>query len=141
MKSLFLVLLSTLFWSGAPATSSVTVRISNLKAVQGKIQLGLYNKADVFPKVGKEYRKILVPVESLNVTYTIDDLPVGDYALAIYHDLNADGTCNLNFLGIPKEPYGFSNNVRPVFKAPSFRDTKFTTSASTARQIDIRLLQ
>ena len=138
----FLSLLTALWLSASSGENTqVTVRVTNLKAIKGQVQLGLYNTASDFPKIGKEFRKILVPVDALSVAYTIKDLPIGNYALAIYHDENADGLCNLNFLGIPKEPYGFSNNVRPVFKAPSFRDTQFKAIKGNNIQIEIKLIQ
>ena len=68
---------------------------------------------------------------------TIDDLPNGEYAIALYHDVNADGICNLNLISIPKEPYGFSNNVKPVFSAPTFESTKFALNSDKTIQIDL----
>ena len=56
------------------------------------------------------------------MNYTIKGLKHGQYALAIFHDLNSDTICNRNIMGIPTEKYGFSNNVRPFLTAPSFED-------------------
>src|SRR5206468_574223 len=49
----------------------------------------------------------------------------GDYAIVAYHDANANRDLDQGMLGIPKEGYGFSNDVRPVFSAPSFAAARF----------------
>ena len=47
------------------------------------------------------------------------NLEPGDYAVAIYHDENGNGQLDKRLFGIPKEPYGFSNNYRPRLSAPN----------------------
>jgi uncharacterized protein (DUF2141 family) len=63
-------------------------------------------------------------VKALTASCIINNLPRGEYALAIFHDENADGICNLKLFGIPKEGFGFSNNFRPKLRAPTFKDCK-----------------
>jgi uncharacterized protein (DUF2141 family) len=53
------------------------------------------------------------------------ELPEGTYAVAVYQDLNQNAQLDSNVFGIPTEPYGFSNNVRPKLRAPSFDETRF----------------
>ena len=118
--------------------TKLTIKITNIKEPKGKIEIGLYNNGEKFPEVGGELKKIILDADSSTVIYTIENLPEGNYAVAVYHDENSDGECNTNFLGIPKEPYGFSNNVRPLFSAPSFKKTKFTLKGSVT--ITIKLI-
>jgi uncharacterized protein (DUF2141 family) len=61
----------------------------------------------------------------------------GHYALVMFHDANADGELNLGPFG-PKEGYGFSNNLRPFFSAPSLASALFPVAAGDTR-ISIRL--
>lgn len=49
----------------------------------------------------------------------------GTYALSIFHDKNANGKLEKNFMGIPTEPYGFSNDAPAVFGPPKYDDAKF----------------
>lgn len=100
------------------------VTIPNIEGKQGDIVFGVYNVRENFPKVGKEYRVVRFPANTAGSTFKIKDLKPGDYAVGIFHDVNADGVCNLNFLGIPREGYGFSNNIKPVLKAPTFEECK-----------------
>jgi len=66
------------------------------------------------------------------------DLPVGEYAVSTYQDVNSNGKLDRYFIGKPKEPYGFSNNVNP-FGKPSYKDCKFTL-ANSPKSISIKLL-
>jgi uncharacterized protein (DUF2141 family) len=70
---------------------------------------------------------------------TINNLPLGTYAIAIYQDVNGNGKLDTNLFGAPKEPYAFSNNIAPVFKAPSFEKCSFNIT-QTKQQIAITLL-
>lgn len=100
----------------------LTVHIENIKVFEGQIEIGVFNTATNFLKKGSAIKNYIVNVEGHTATFVIDDLPKGEYALSMFHDENSDGECNLNILGIPKEPYGFSNNIKPKFSAPSYKD-------------------
>ncbi len=116
---------------------NLTIHIPNIVNIKGRIQIGLYDDKDNFPKIGKEYKRFSAKVESKEFKYIVSDIPVGDYAIALYHDVNSDGICNSNFIGVPTESYGFSNNIKPFLSAPSFNATKFTVSKD--RSITIKL--
>lgn len=66
------------------------------------------------------------------------DLPPGEYAVSTYQDVNSNDKLDRYFIGKPKEPYGFSNNVNP-FGPPSYKDCKFTI-ADLPKSISIKLL-
>ncbi|MEL6370620.1 MAG: DUF2141 domain-containing protein [Pseudomonadota bacterium] len=51
-------------------------------------------------------------------------LPDGEYAFVAYLDENRDGKLNRSIIGSPKEPFGFSNGVRPKLSKPDFEDAK-----------------
>jgi uncharacterized protein (DUF2141 family) len=48
------------------------------------------------------------------------DLPPGEYAAVAFQDVNGNGKLDKNFLGIPREPYGFSNSARGSAGPPKF---------------------
>jgi uncharacterized protein (DUF2141 family) len=66
-----------------------------------------------------------------------NDIPPGVYAVAVFHDENANGKLDKNFLGIPREGYGASNNVRPKMSAPAFKDAAFTVKAGATTTLSI----
>lgn len=75
-------------------------------------------------------KDVVVPAHEGTVTVTIPDLPAGDYALAIGHDVNVNHKVDKNFLGIPKEQWGMSNNPHATIKPPSFAKAKITLSGN-----------
>ena len=83
----------------------------------------------------KIFKKYKIKVDKNTALININDLPKGEYAITMYHDENSDNECNRNFMGIPKEAYGFSNNIKPKFGPPKFKDCKFTLSDSETLQI------
>ena len=66
-------------------------------------------------------------------------VPYGEYAIAIFVDANGNGKMDKNFLGIPKEQYGFSNNVMGRMAAPSFEQAKFEVTGPTTQNITLRI--
>ena len=56
--------------------------------------------------------------------------------MQVYHDRNANGKLDTNWLGIPKEPYGFSNGARGILVWPDWDEVKFTTS-NAVHELDI----
>ena len=55
----------------------------------------------------------------------VEDLPYSQYAVKVFHDENTNSELDTNFLGIPTEDYGFSNNVRGTFGPADYDDAKF----------------
>ena len=137
MRYSIIIFFSLLFSTGFCQKSNLTVTIKNIKTIKGNIQVGLYNKKELFPKVGKQFKVFYIKVTSKKIKYTIKDLDHGNYALAIFHDENSDNKCNRNFLGIPSEDYGFSNNVRPFLSPPDFEDAMVKLNKNT--NIEVKL--
>jgi uncharacterized protein (DUF2141 family) len=59
------------------------------------------------------------------------DIAPGTYALAVIHDENLYGKLDANWLGIPSEGYGFSNDARAAFGAPPFSAASFAYDGSS----------
>lgn len=115
--------------AGNPAaTSPVTVVVSQLASTQSAVKLYFYNVRESFLKP-KQYAfvKVVRPGGQDRITLPID-LTNGDWAVAITQDTNNNDKLDKNMMGIPTEPFAFSNNVRPRFSPPDFDDCKFTVS-------------
>ena len=78
----------------------------------------------------------MVKVSKSEEVITFSDLPDGEYAIKLFHDENDNKKLDFNMLGIPKESYGFSNNVGQ-FGQPDYKEAKFTVKENT--MIDINL--
>lgn len=119
---LYLSFLTSFFGNVNP---QLTIHVQNIKSLKGEIIIGVFNTDKDFLKDGVAIKNYTIAVDKATETIVIKDLPKGEYAVSLYHDENSDNECNRNFLGIPKEAYGFSNNVKPKFSAPSYKDCKF----------------
>ncbi len=82
----------------------------------------------------------MVTVTGKGIERTVMNLPPGRYALALYHDMNDNWKLDKNFVGYPKEPFGFSNNYRPIFTGPSFEDCVFEVKENGSSLLKIKLL-
>lgn len=115
----------------------LTINVANIEVVKGNIRIGIFNTNDTFLKKGSTFKKYKVAVEDSTETIVIDNLPKGEYAFILYHDKNSDGKMNRKFIGIPKEPYGFSNNVRPKLSKPTFEECKFVLDDNLELEIKL----
>ena len=115
------LLLSSLAWAGG----TVAVTVTGVASEEGKLYVGFYTVPENFPQHKKrDFRKEAAPKAEQTVMF--EDVKPGEYAIAVLHDRNGNDELDTNFLGMPKEPYGFSNNVRPAFSAPAFEACRFT---------------
>ncbi len=115
----------------------VYVEISGIDEIEGDLSIGLFNDAELFPQNGKAFQGSRVKVETSKISYTFENIPAGDYALAIYHDENSDGELGKNFLGMPSEDYVFSNYATGTMGPPSFEDAMFTHKDSTTIKLNL----
>jgi len=117
---------------------TLTVKVSNIANNNGAILIGLYNKANDFTKIDKVYKKgKLNSIEENSFTYSFTNIPDGTYAISILHDENRNKKLDKNFLGIPKEGYGFSNNVHPSFRSATFEEAKFELKSDSSLSVKI----
>ncbi|MBV8771776.1 MAG: DUF2141 domain-containing protein [Deltaproteobacteria bacterium] len=113
----------------SPAASrgigSVNVHIIMLRNDHGQVICTLFTPSDRFPDKSHKGMTIAVPIQGKHATCRFKDVPYGDYAIVAFHDENRDGEFNQNWLGMPKEGFGFSKNPGTL-KKPVFGDAKFT---------------
>ncbi len=113
------------------------ITITNIKAQKGSILLGIFSSSETFLKKGKAFKGVTKSVTGDTMVFILKDLPKGDYAVSLFHDVNADQKCNLNFIGIPIEPYGFSRNFKPRMSKPSFSDCKISLNSNMSTTIKL----
>ena len=115
------------------------INIPDIKENGGNIELGLYNNPESWLSETEQYRILYRDVDSEIEIIVIDSLPPGWYAISLMHDLNGNGEMERNFIRYPKEPFAFSNNIKPLLSAPGFDDCKFYFSGET-KEMKIKLL-
>ena len=119
MKILTLALL--LFFSGEK-NHSLSINISGIKEIKGNLYIAIFRPIDSFPVFGRQFKGLVKQVKGTSQIITFNELPPGIYSIAVYHDINKNNVLDKNLLGIPTEIYGFSNNARRTFSAPSFQE-------------------
>ena len=85
--------------------------------------IAVYDHEDRF--LSKEVVSEGKPINASSMAFSFKGLGSGIYAVSIYHDENDNGKLDANFMGIPSEPYAFSNNAKGMFGPPSFEDCRF----------------
>ncbi len=118
------------------AKGDITVVITNLRNAEGEVLISLYDKAEGFPRDrGAIIRAAAIRAHaSGQVTTVFEDLPHGDYAIAVLHDEDNNQGMTFGTFHLPKEGYCFSNNVKVRFKAPKFKKAKFTLDGENVTQ-------
>ena len=109
----------------AKTTETVTVVVSALASTQSVVKLNFYNAADKFLQKDQQALRVVVRPEGKAEISVPVELAPGEWAVALTQDTNNNDKLDKNFLGIPTEPYAFSNNVRPRLAAPKFEECKF----------------
>lgn len=104
--------------TAASAATPITVTASGVRSATGQVRVDVCVK-DEFLKDRCTFAGS-APAKAGTVVVTVPNVKPGRYAVQIYHDENGNGKLERNFIGIPKEGYGFSNNVVPGFGPPSF---------------------
>jgi uncharacterized protein (DUF2141 family) len=109
------------------SNGQVVVTVDNIRSIKGQVGLCLFNSANGFPgDAGKAVMRGFVKVSGHSVQYTFVNVSPGIYAISAFHDENEDQKISTNFLGIPKEGVGVSNNAKGFLGPPKFEDAKFT---------------
>lgn len=112
-----------------PPSSGVIVRAE--KAGTIFVTLLEASDADKFPGGDGSMQLSARITKAGDVVIDLRHLPDGSYAISAFLDTNANGELDRNLVGMPTEPYGFSNNARGAFGPPSFQSAMFALEAGT----------
>lgn len=123
IKMISLIVLLTVN-SALFAQHNFSVEVSGVEPGKGPVFFGLYDKEKGFLDNESQIATAKVKATENKVVYTFKNLPDGDYAIAVYQDLNNNGKCDKNMIGYPTEGFGFSQNYKPRLSAPSFDQVK-----------------
>lgn len=121
-NSLFLTSFLMLLYSPSHA-ASLNLEVLGVSNNQGQIVVSVYATEAQFLKMPLFSKT--VPAQSPTTSLQLPDLPSGTLALSVFHDQNNNKKLDTNFIGIPKEPNGVSNNAHGKYGPPKFNDAKF----------------
>jgi uncharacterized protein (DUF2141 family) len=92
---------------------------------EGRSEGGFFSGIDSFIELKESHEFVI-------------NLPEGIYAIALFIDANKNMKIDKNFLGIPKEQYGFSNNAMGKLSGPSFEQAKFQVKGNSIQNIKLK---
>jgi uncharacterized protein (DUF2141 family) len=128
--------------TGPAHAAELVVRVSGVAEAAGQVGCSLFASAGAsgFPMDNAAARVVWLPADPKGVTCRFADVPAGRYAVSIGHDLNGNRRVDTNFVGMPTEAWGVSNDVRPTLRAPRFDEAAFQIAADAAeRVLEIRV--
>ena len=95
------------------ATATLTIKVVGARNAKGKIGVALFQDPSAFPNDPSDavrQQAVEIDANTLTAQVVFADVPQGTYAVSVFHDENLNGKLDKNFVGIPKEGYGASNN-------------------------------
>jgi uncharacterized protein (DUF2141 family) len=132
--------LGSLFLSLSLWAGDLTVTVSGIDSDKGEVGCALFRGADGFPMDSAKAESQWIKAKTGTVECKFANVGAGDYAVSASHDLNGNRKTDTNFVGMPKEPWGVSNDARPKFRAPRFEEARFTVKpGDSTPRVEVRL--
>jgi uncharacterized protein (DUF2141 family) len=118
--------LSAVVFAQSPCPG-IHVQILNIRNSTGTVACALFESPVGFPIefLLSATNVMVIKIRKSQARCDFEDIPPGTYAMAVIHDENMNGKLETNWLGIPTEGYGFSNDAKGVMGAPSFSAASF----------------
>ncbi len=120
--------------------ADLRVTVANLEPDAGYLMVALYDTPERFSDREDAVEEIRKPVRGDTLAVTFTGLDPGEYAVAVFQDLDGDGVLDTNMLGMPREPWGFSRDATGRMGPPDFADAAFSVEDETV-ELPIRLNQ
>lgn len=121
-----------------PQCPGIHVKILNIRNSTGTVACGLFESPEGFPYEYLHFATniMIIKIRKSQARCDFEDIPPGTYAMAVVHDENMNGKLDTNWMGMPTEGYGFSNNAKALLDAPSFSAASFLYDG---RNIDLTM--
>ena len=99
---------------------SLEMEINNLQSNNGPLYIRILDENENPVIVGTS------PVINYSSEISFDSISAGKYAIQFFHDENENQKMDFSLIGIPKEKFGSSNNVKPILGPPKFEKMLFS---------------
>lgn len=115
------------------------VKVDRFEPGKGLIRVCIFDNEDTFFNNAMACEVTEAPGDGQSISLPFSQkLPSGKYAIAVYQDLNKNGILDRNRLGLPIEPYGFSNNPSTFFGPPSFHKAAFDLTGDKSIKVSLQ---
>ena len=123
-------------WASFTQAADLSLRVQGTPA-SGTLVFQICDSPNAFGDFRDPVKEMRAPIQTGEI-YQIDGVPAGNIAVLVYVDENENNLLDKNFIGIPKEPLGISNNYRPK-GPPAFDRAKFFIGEGESASIDIEV--
>lgn len=127
--------------AGTAHATEIVVHVDGLPDDEGSVSCGLFVGEAGFPDDDGSARTQRLPARRGATVCRFEDVPAGRAAVAVSHDRNDNGRLDKNFLGIPREPWGVSNDVRPALRPPRYAEAVFDVPAEGVLEIRVAVAE
>jgi uncharacterized protein (DUF2141 family) len=136
---LFIITFTTAPLLADPNKGDLSIKITGTKNNKGKLIVYVYRRQDDIYK-SKPYLINQTKVHLGKGKVNFKNLPFDHYSVMAFHDVNNNNTMDHNFLKLPIEPFGFSNNwnFSLLSGKPTFNKTNFSFTKDR-KEIQIRV--
>jgi uncharacterized protein (DUF2141 family) len=110
-------------------TGTITVQLTGFENDQGTVKLCVCRTEDEYTGNAKEFCTASTEIKNRRAEWIFERMPRGSYSIKVFHDENGNSRLDKDFLGVPTERYGFSNNARGQYGPPPFVKTAFTLNS------------
>ncbi|MFM9879954.1 MAG: DUF2141 domain-containing protein [Burkholderiaceae bacterium] len=117
----------------------IVVKVSGVPDATGMVGCGLFADANGFPLDNSVAKMQWLPADPKGVTCLFTEVTSGSYAVSVMQDLNANRKVDTNFLGMPQEAWGVSNNARPSLRPPRFDEAVFKVEPGRSVSLEIKV--
>lgn len=118
----------------------VEVRIEGVSSARGMVYASIFLSAEGFPgDKGKAYAYREAPAVNGTVVLTFDEVPAGEFVVAVLHDADENQELSFNLLGMPKESFGFSRDARAMFGPPAFEKAAVSLQPGERKQLTVKV--
>ncbi len=131
-RILVILMLGTMVYA-QEESGTIEVTVAGFDNEKGQVLIGLYNSEALWLK--KTYKGRTGQIENGKSKAVFTNIPNGVYAISVFHDEDNDGKLDTNFLGIPSEDTGSSNDAPARFGPPKWEKAKFEVKGTTVKQI------
>jgi uncharacterized protein (DUF2141 family) len=133
-----LLALSAASLTSTALAGDLTIEISGITPGRGQIYVAVYDRPETFPTAGQQRTGQIFESSGQSLVVHFKDLPPGEYAAVAFQDVNGNGKLDKNFIGMPTEPYGFSNAARGAAGPPKFSAAAVTLNPDGTTRIVLK---
>ena len=133
---LYLSISLSLLFSTQLLAADLKITIEGIVEQEGGIMIAVLASEQEFNDKASPSASLILTPSGKTTSVTLHDISPGTYAIRAMHDVNGHNNMATNFVGIPKEPWGFSHNVKATSAPPTSQPAACAVASDPEATID-----